>query len=47
LPDVPVDEFFCERFNAPYLPAQIVTTILIMFVTSSPTGLWTFAQRAF
>lgn len=34
---------FVERFGAPYLPAQFVTTILAMFVTYFANRLWTFA----
>jgi putative flippase GtrA len=35
-----------DRVGAPYLPAQLVTTILIMFVTFLANRLWTFAQDA-
>ncbi len=38
--------FFVARLGAPYLPAQLVTTILIMFVTFFANRLWTFAQHA-
>lgn len=37
--------FFVDRLDAPYLPAQFATTILIMFVTFFVNRLWTFAQR--
>ncbi len=36
---------FVDRLGAPYLPAQIVTTILIMFVSFFANRLWTFARR--
>lgn len=36
---------FVNRFGAPYLPAQIVTTVLIMFVTFFVNRLWTFGRR--
>ncbi len=36
---------FVERLGAPYLPAQLLTTILIMFVTFAINRLWTFAHR--
>ncbi len=35
---------FVERLGAPYLPAQLVTTILIMFVSFAINRLWTFAH---
>jgi putative flippase GtrA len=35
---------FVERLGAPYLPAQLLTTILIMFVTFAINRLWTFAH---
>lgn len=31
-----------EKFGAPYLPAQIVTTVLAMFVTFAVNRRWTF-----
>jgi putative flippase GtrA len=34
---------FVDRFGAPYLPAQMVTTVLVMFVTFGLNRLWTFA----
>ena len=34
---------FVEQFGAPYLPAQLATTILAMFVTYFANRLWTFA----
>ncbi len=37
---------FVTRFGAPYLPAQLVTTVLIMFVTFFINRLWTFGRRA-
>jgi putative flippase GtrA len=33
---------FVERLGAPYLPAQIVTTVLAMFVTFAVNRRWTF-----
>ena len=33
---------FVERMRAPYLPAQVVTTILAMFVTFALNKAWTF-----
>ncbi|WP_363349188.1 GtrA family protein [Methylocystis echinoides] len=33
---------FVERLGAPYLPAQIVTTVLAMFVTFAINRSWTF-----
>ncbi len=38
---------FVERLGAPYLPAQILTTILIMFVSFAINRIWTFAHRPF
>ena len=35
---------FVERLGAPYLPAQVVTTVLIMFVSFAANRLWTFAR---
>ena len=35
---------FVERLGAPYLPAQLVTTVLIMFVTFFANRVWTFAR---
>ena len=35
---------FVERLGAPYLPAQLVTTVLIMFVTFFANRAWTFAR---
>jgi putative flippase GtrA len=34
---------FVDHLGAPYLPAQLVTTIMIMFVTYFANRLWTFA----
>jgi len=36
---------FADRLGAPYLPAQILTTILIMFVSFAINRIWTFAHR--
>ena len=36
---------FVERLAAPYLPAQVLTTILIMFVSFAINRIWTFAHR--
>ncbi|MGJ0510300.1 MAG: GtrA family protein [Methylocystis sp.] len=36
---------FVERLGAPYLPAQIVTTVLAMFLTFSINRTWTFGRR--
>ena len=36
---------FVDRLSAPYLPAQLLTTILIMFVSFAINRLWTFAHR--
>jgi putative flippase GtrA len=36
---------FVEQLGAPYLPAQILTTILIMFVSFAINRIWTFAHR--
>jgi len=36
---------FVERLAAPYLPAQLVTTVLIMFASFTINRLWTFAHR--
>ncbi|PPD45780.1 MAG: polysaccharide synthesis protein GtrA [Methylocystis sp.] len=33
---------FVERWGAPYLPAQLVTTVLAMFVTFGLNRVWTF-----
>lgn len=33
---------FVDRWGAPYLPAQIVTTVLAMFVTFALNRRWTF-----
>jgi len=33
---------FVERWRAPYLPAQIVTTIIAMFMTFALNRVWTF-----
>jgi putative flippase GtrA len=33
---------FVEKFGAPYLPSQLVTTILAMFVTFAINRRWTF-----
>lgn len=33
---------FVDRWSAPYLPAQIVTTVLAMFVTFALNRRWTF-----
>lgn len=33
---------FVERWGAPYLPAQVVTTVLAMFVTFGLNRAWTF-----
>jgi putative flippase GtrA len=33
---------FVERLGAPYLPAQLVTTVLAMFVTFALNRAWTF-----
>lgn len=33
---------FVERWGAPYLPAQVVTTVLAMFVTFGLNRVWTF-----
>lgn len=33
---------FVERWGAPYLPAQVVTTALAMFVTFALNRTWTF-----
>jgi putative flippase GtrA len=33
---------FVDRFGAPYLPAQLVTTIMVMFVTFAFNRAWTF-----
>jgi putative flippase GtrA len=33
---------FVERLGAPYLPAQMVTTVLAMFVTFAINRRWTF-----
>lgn len=35
---------FVDRLDAPYLPAQVVTTVLIMFVTYFANRVWTFAR---
>ncbi len=35
---------FVNRFNAPYLPAQIVTTVMVMFVSFFANKLWTFGR---
>ena len=35
---------FVDRLGAPYLPAQLVTTALIMFVTYFANRVWTFAS---
>ncbi len=37
---------FVNRLGAPYLPAQIVTTVLAMFVTFLVNTLWTFGRAA-
>jgi putative flippase GtrA len=34
---------FVTSLGAPYLPAQLVTTVLVMFATYSANRLWTFA----
>jgi putative flippase GtrA len=36
---------FVNRFGAPYLPAQMVTTVMIMFVTFALNRLWTFGEK--
>ncbi|MGA9599183.1 MAG: GtrA family protein [Methylocystis sp.] len=36
---------FVESLGAPYLPAQLLTTILIMFVSFAINRVWTFAHR--
>jgi putative flippase GtrA len=33
---------FVDRWGAPYLPAQVVTTVLAMFVTFALNRRWTF-----
>jgi hypothetical protein len=33
---------FVERWGAPYLPAQIVTTLVVMFMTFFINKAWTF-----
>jgi putative flippase GtrA len=33
---------FVDRFSAPYLPAQMVTTVMVMFVTFGINRAWTF-----
>jgi len=35
-----------EQLGAPYLPAQLLTTILIMFVSFAINRIWTFAHRS-
>jgi len=35
---------FVDRLGAPYLPAQLLTTILIMFVSFAINRIWTFAH---
>ncbi|MBV8506648.1 MAG: GtrA family protein, partial [Alphaproteobacteria bacterium] len=37
---------FVERFGCPYLPAQIVTTGLVMFWSFAAHKFWTFGLRA-
>ncbi len=37
---------FVERLGAPYLPAQVVTTCLVMFVSFAANRSWTFPPRA-
>ena len=36
---------FVNLLGTPYLPAQVVTTILVMFATFFANRLWTFAHR--
>jgi putative flippase GtrA len=33
---------FVDKFGAPYFPAQIVTTVLLMFVSFGLNRVWTF-----
>lgn len=35
-------QVFVERWHAPYLPAQVVTTGIVMFWTFAANRLWTF-----
>jgi putative flippase GtrA len=37
---------FVERFGAPYLPAQVVTTGLVMFWSFAAHKFWTFGRPA-
>jgi putative flippase GtrA len=37
--------YFVERLGAPYLPAQLVTTVLAMFVTFALNRAWTFREK--
>ena len=38
--------FFVDKLEAPYLPAQMLTTVLIMFVTYFINRQWTFRAIA-
>jgi putative flippase GtrA len=37
---------FVDRLEAPYLPAQMVTTALVMFVSFFINRIWTFRATA-
>jgi putative flippase GtrA len=37
---------FVNRLGAPYLPAQIVTTVMVMFVSFFINRVWTFGRAA-
>ncbi|MCB1539587.1 MAG: GtrA family protein [Rhodoblastus sp.] len=37
---------FVDRFGAPYIPAQIVTTGIVMFWSFAGHKFWTFGERA-
>ena len=37
-----VMRLFVERWGAPYLPAQIATTLVVMFITFAINKAWTF-----